>query len=211
MLLGFVWTVTLIKKLSITYGFVFVVAMFLLLTSFIDSLKTFLLDKVISSAASTQLASSFDLNIPSIWNLSQDSTSLTFIDLIKGVVPLALSTEIHRVTKDQTVTRQLLSVLLDQIYLFTLDSIWKPHCADVLACEASLGISRKDKRFRVAHPSSTSTSITRSRSSVVPIDYTSFEFECRKGVNFLSSFQCVVNHLPLVRFVRFIFSFFLVR
>src|ERR1051325_4410739 len=32
MLLGSVWTATLIKKLSITYGFVLVVAMFLLLS-----------------------------------------------------------------------------------------------------------------------------------------------------------------------------------
>ena len=171
-------------------------------------MKRFLVAKVVFSAASAQLASSFDVNLPSIWDLSFDSDSLTFIDLIKGVVPLDLSSEINRVIKDQALTRQLLSVLMDQIYSFAMDSIWKPRCSLVLAKELSLGITRRDKRLRVAHPSSVSPSVARSCYPVSAIDYSGFEFECRKGVNFLSSFRCVVNHLPLVRFVRFIFSSF---
>jgi ribonuclease HI len=179
-----------------------------LLDSFIISLKTFLVDQVVTSAASPALANSFNLQVDSIWDLSFDSSSLTFLDLIKGVVPLALASELQRVIKDSSVTRQLLSVFMDQIYSFALDAVWKPRCVLVLAKEASLGISRRDKKLRVSNPSSNIASVTRSRVSSSFVDYSDFEFECRKGVNFLSSFRCVVNHLPLVRLVRFIFSLF---
>ena len=88
-----------------------------------------------------------------------------------------------------------------------MDSIWKPRCALVLAKESSLGISHRDKRLCVVH-SFLNSSVTRSHSSVCDIDYSTFEFECRKGVNFLNSFQFIVNHLPLVHLVHFIsFSF----
>ena len=66
------------------------------------------------------LAQSFDLNIARLWDVSFDSHEFTFIDLIKGIVPLSLSAEINHVIINSQVTTQLLSVYLDKKYNYLI-------------------------------------------------------------------------------------------
>jgi hypothetical protein len=82
----------------------------------------------------------------SIWDYHCHSTRFTFIDLIKGFIPLFLSDLVHSFVKDRAVTLSILSVFVNNIYLDFMTYIWKPHCNKMLLIELHAGIDKKQKR-----------------------------------------------------------------
>src|SRR5205085_11520788 len=55
------------------------------------------------------LLSSLNIDLDSIWSVIADQHQLTFIDLIKGIIPLELFDSINRITNNRRVTHQILS------------------------------------------------------------------------------------------------------
>ena len=50
------------------------------------------------------LPSDFNLNIIDIWDHTYSTEKLTFVDIIKGIVPLSLSTHLNSILKEDKVT-----------------------------------------------------------------------------------------------------------
>ena len=87
-----------------------------------------------------------------LWHNNVHDTNLTFIDLIKGVVPRSLINKIQLVTNNQAIIQMLLSLFFDYIYAQFSDTIWKERCEIQLNIEKRLGIDKKEKKKRVHDP-----------------------------------------------------------
>jgi len=88
-----------------------------------------------------------------IWHLSFNPRSFTFIDLIKGLVPSELSSCILRLNSNISITRSVISNLLNFIYNSVLKEVWLPRCVLTKSCELSNNITTSSKRSR-SHNSS---------------------------------------------------------
>jgi ribonuclease HI len=82
----------------------------------------------------------------SFWSLIDNSNSLTFIDLIKGIVPTSLTQIVNSHVNNIDKTRLILSIFFNNIYLDIMFHIWKPRCDDMLRKEQHLGLSKKLKK-----------------------------------------------------------------
>ena len=63
---------------------------------------------------------SLNIDIDSIWSVVADQHQLTFIDLIKGIVPLELFDSINQIVNSRRVTHQILSKFF-YFYILTLE------------------------------------------------------------------------------------------
>jgi hypothetical protein len=91
------------------------------------------------------------------WDVTYDSISITFIDLIKGVVPLELVERIKLGVKDQQLMNIIVSIFFDFIFNNIRDHIWRPRCDKQIEIEQKLNIKRKDKRTKSRKHSDTVT------------------------------------------------------
>ena len=97
---------------------------------------------------SFELQSLFDTSHP-FWNLSSPSTSsFTFIDFIKGIVPFHFYHTINDFTKCQKKSLAILSSFYNFIIDQSIFLIWKPRCVLTIAKELTLDITNKKKRSR---------------------------------------------------------------
>src|SRR5205814_8199540 len=71
--------------------------------------------------------------------------NLNFIDVIKGVVPQFLVLKINSFVHNINITRQILSIFYNNIYLDINNEIWKPRCERMVVDEFHAGIDRKKK------------------------------------------------------------------
>ena len=65
--------------------------------------------------------------------------------MIKGVVPQFLVLKINSFVHNINITRQILSIFYNNIYLDINNEIWKPRCERMLVDEFHAGIDRKKK------------------------------------------------------------------
>jgi hypothetical protein len=82
----------------------------------------------------------------SIWDISTSDTQLTFIDVIKGVVPLTLTQKINGWTKNKEMTQLIISIFMDYIYAEVCKHIWFPRCEQQILDEKNGGIDKKEKK-----------------------------------------------------------------
>ena len=84
---------------------------------------------------------------PSIWELEYSDNSLTFIDLIKGIIPSNFDNINNNFIKNQkkyyTIIEKLRSHLLQLI-----DTIWIYRCNAQIEKETNNGITRRDKKIK---------------------------------------------------------------
>ena len=70
---------------------------------------------------------------------------LNFIDLIKGFIPLSLSTFITSHTRSKPLTFSILSNFRDRIYYDCMAYIWVPRCSNMIDLERLCNINRREK------------------------------------------------------------------
>jgi ribonuclease HI len=107
--------------------------------------------------------SSRDLLHDDLWTLAFQPDQFTFIDLIKGVVPLSLFNVIESYLHNKSLSQQILSVFINNIFIDINQLIWQPRCERMLLDELHAGITKHSKRQKC--PSSISRSPTTSRSA----------------------------------------------
>jgi hypothetical protein len=105
--------------------------------------------------------SSRDLLHNDLWIISSRSDRFTFIDLIKGVVPLSLFNVINSLLHNNSLSRQILSVFINNIFIDINQLIWQPRCDRMLLDEYHAGITKHSKRQNC--PSDIARSPTTSR------------------------------------------------
>ena len=79
------------------------------------------------------------------WLSIYDPFHITFVDLIKGVVPRDLTKAITAITNSKQATSELLGILYDFIYECS-NHFWKERCAKLIHEKLRLGITNKLKR-----------------------------------------------------------------
>ena len=77
------------------------------------------------------------------YRIQRTNLELTFIDLIKGVIPQSLFELIFQYTESQTTTYQILHLLMNEIHYSALKQIWKP---DAIYQKKHFNISVQDKK-----------------------------------------------------------------
>jgi hypothetical protein len=87
----------------------------------------------------------FIMDHRSWWLPIYDPLHITFVDLIKGVVPRDLTKAITEITNSKQATSELLGILYDFIYECS-NHFWKERCAKLIREELRLGITIKLKR-----------------------------------------------------------------
>lgn len=81
-----------------------------------------------------------------MWLFYPDDVLFTFIDIIKGYVPLFLYDTIFSFTLSNSITLAIISIFMNNVYIDFIELIWKPRCAQQLLDEAHAGIDRKEKK-----------------------------------------------------------------
>jgi hypothetical protein len=136
-----------------------------------------------------------DLLHDDLWTISFQPDRFTFIDLIKGVVPLSLFKVIDSYLHNTSLSRQILSVFVNNIFIDINQLIWQPCCDRMLLDEFHAGITKHSKRQKC--PSSISRSPTTSRPAFSNFSNLGIVNSIDLGGEWLtyysSNFQIVVN------------------
>ena len=82
----------------------------------------------------------------SMWSLQSSDVEFTFIDLLKGFIPLELSSSIRSILNSVSTTHFLLSMFRDNLYNRIRDRIWSPRCDLLITKEQSLNITNRIKK-----------------------------------------------------------------
>src|SRR3989337_2490692 len=91
------------------------------------------------------------------WVTAFEPINITFLDLIKGIVPVELSTKIHNITNNNDATTEVLFRTYDLIYRLTQE-VWIDRCTKIVDIEHSKNITKRIKH----KPSNTNNSYRRS-------------------------------------------------
>jgi hypothetical protein len=89
---------------------------------------------------------SSELDHYSIWLYYVDDILFTFVDIIKGFVPLFLYDTIFSFVKSKKIVLSIISIFMNNIYIDFMNNIWKPRCNQQLLIEEHLGIDKKEKK-----------------------------------------------------------------
>jgi hypothetical protein len=87
----------------------------------------------------------FIMDHRSWWLPIYDPLHITFVDLIKGIVPRDLSKAINAITNSKQATAELLGILYDFIYDYS-NHYWNERCTRMIQEELRMGITTKLKR-----------------------------------------------------------------
>src|SRR5579871_5588494 len=87
-----------------------------------------------------------DFDHYSLWLYYPDDALFTFIDIIKGFVPLFLYETIFEYVGSKKVTLAIISVFVNNVYIDFMEKIWKPRCTQQLIDEVHAGIDKKEKK-----------------------------------------------------------------
>jgi len=115
--------------------------------------------KLVKMFTNNKHFSTGDLQNESIWKIDSNEDEFNFIDLIKGVAPLSLANIINNSSKNKSITQNIISVFLNNIFLDIEQFIWLPHCDQFILDEEHAGINRKEKRKKKPNNISSNPSI----------------------------------------------------
>ena len=107
--------------------------------------KKILVDLVKQQSPSFSFSS---LDHVTLWSLDYHASYLTFIDLLKGIVPEFLFRTINSFVRNQKLTSQILSIFVNNIYLDCMKLIWLPRCKHMLQKEIHNNINSRTKKRR---------------------------------------------------------------
>jgi hypothetical protein len=81
-----------------------------------------------------------------LWRVEKKDDDLTFIDLIKGIIPLQFFNNINDLVKDKKITKKIIYDFRDRFFSLILDE-WNIRCDFVAEEDKSLGINKKIKHI----------------------------------------------------------------
>ncbi|CAB4376944.1 unnamed protein product [Rhizophagus irregularis] len=84
------------------------------------------------------------LMVLNIWDISYDPNVFTFIDLIKGIIPMSLS----ELLSSWTTKKNVVDVLIQMrqfIFNEIFEEVWIPRCSHLKEFECSMGLTKKKK------------------------------------------------------------------
>ena len=79
-----------------------------------------------------------------IWKNKQDDSSITYVDIIKGIIPLNLFELVNKYNNKQK-TQNVLYKFRDFVYKITMEEIWKPRCRIMKDIEKEYNLDKKTK------------------------------------------------------------------
>ncbi|CAB4438295.1 unnamed protein product [Rhizophagus irregularis] len=79
-----------------------------------------------------------------IWDISYDPNVFTFIELIKGIIPMSLSELLSSWTTKKNVVEVLIQ-MRQFIFNEIFENVWIPRCSHLKEFERSLGLTKKKK------------------------------------------------------------------
>ena len=139
-----------------------------------------------------------DLTHSTLWSCDH-TNNLNFIDVIKGVVPQFLVLKINSFVHNINITRQILSIFYNNIYLDINNEIWKPRCERMVVDEFHAGIDRKKKHKQC--DSNFIRSSTNSSRNTFNFDGLGMVNHIELGGEWLqhyhSGFWCTVNYVSI--------------
>jgi ribonuclease HI len=103
------------------------------------------LTAVITDFNSNNLHYQYIISHGSWWTSVYEPVNITFVDLIKGIVPFELSEQINCITNNQEATTEILRNLYQKIYILT-QPIWLDRCKLIVQKEQLHNISGKMKK-----------------------------------------------------------------
>jgi hypothetical protein len=115
--------------------------------------------KLVKMFTNNKQFSTRDLQNEPIWKINSNENEFNFIDLIKGLAPLSLANIINKSSKNKIITKKIISVFLNNIFLDIEQFIWSPRCDQFILDEEHAGINRKEKRKKKPNNNSSSLSI----------------------------------------------------
>lgn len=83
-----------------------------------------------------------------LWSLEYLDNQFTFIDIIKGIIPLFFFNKINNFVNNNDITSSICSIFVHRVYKNIMEKIWKPRCEIVNRRESHLGITSKIKKQR---------------------------------------------------------------
>jgi len=78
------------------------------------------------------------------WETIYEPITITFLDLIKGIVPDELSKKIHNITNNNEATTEVLFQTYNLIYQLTQE-VWIDRCTKIVDIEQSKNITKRIK------------------------------------------------------------------
>src|SRR5215216_3427784 len=117
-----------------------------IIVDIMECTKNFLLQQLTASQLNPSTALIHYLNTDDLWKITYDNNSLTFIDLIKGIIPSSFFNHIQCITNSLKSTFNILSNTTMYLYNRTHHDIWLPRCELMIEKEKALHISDKQKR-----------------------------------------------------------------
>ena len=84
--------------------------------------------------------------LPFLQKLYYSDFHFTFIDILKGIVPLILVEKINDIISDLRITRRIISLFLHELFVDFHNNIWKPRCEIAIQLEKLAGIDNKKKK-----------------------------------------------------------------
>lgn len=109
-----------------------------------EDLKSIIEDAVLNTVYNSKII----INDNLYWIPTVDNNQLTFIDLIKGIIPMDLFENVNTFIRSESITRDILCVFIHRLQNTIKDIIWLPRCELILQKEQLAGILPQDKKQR---------------------------------------------------------------
>ena len=87
-------------------------------------------------------------NWPFFRKLYYSDFNFTFIDILKGIVPLILVEKINNIISDLRIVRRIVSLFLHELFIDFHNNIWKPRCEIAIQLEKLADIDNKKKKLK---------------------------------------------------------------
>jgi ribonuclease HI len=136
-----------------------------------------------------------------MWSLSFSSQEFTFIDLIKGFIPLELFTAVFSLVNNTDTARGILNIFRDNLYVRIRDLVWSPRCELIITKEKTLNITSRQKKRKntsskkyITNPPLLISDPSLENSNLGLIDF------IRNGRDWLD-FMLLVNHIISICFI----------
>ncbi|PKY32289.1 hypothetical protein RhiirB3_450371 [Rhizophagus irregularis] len=146
-----------------------------------------------------------DINsLDNFWDFSIDNNCLTFIDFIKGFIPITLSNYLKLLIFNDKVVRTIIGDLHDFTYNEVMNNIWKPRCELQVVFEKNLSITKKKKLDSRLNFSTNSSFNFINNVNFSSVDYIENSLESlRNNIYFGKDILGFMLHVNYVSFINF--------
>ncbi|PKY57155.1 hypothetical protein RhiirA4_478020 [Rhizophagus irregularis] len=143
-------------------------------------------------------------SIENFWDRSIDNNCLTFIDFIKGFIPITLSNYLKSLAFNDKVIHTIIGDLHNFTYNEVMNNIWKPRCELQVALEKGLSITKKKKLNSRSNVSTNSSFIFTNNTKFSSVDYIEKNLNSlRYNIYFSGDILGFMLHVNYMSFINF--------